>query len=84
MSEKLHVHENGACWASADKALMENPCPLLAPFAATAGTAGMGGQETEGKTTLRARDQELIWGQDPSQPHCAALQSGPKSQVTRG
>lgn len=84
MSKKLCVHEDGLCWANTDKGLMENPCSLLASFASTAGTSGMCGQETEGKTTLRGRDQEQAWGQDPSQPHCAALQSGPKSQVTVG
>lgn len=49
MSKKLRVHENGVFWANTDRALMENPCPLLASFASTAGTAGMGGQENEGK-----------------------------------
>lgn len=53
MSEKLYVHENGVCWVNTDKVLMENPYPLLASFASTVGRAGMGGQETEGKTTLR-------------------------------
>lgn len=46
MSKKLHVHESGVSRANTDKAVVENPCPLLASFASAAGEAGVGGQET--------------------------------------